>query len=510
VSVGRALAVGLLGLEGTVVEVEAQLAPGLPAFRIVGLPDVALAEARERVRAAFQSAGLRLPDRRITVNLSPASVPKNGTSFDLAVAVAVAAAGPMPRRDMARRTVHLGELGLDGRVHPVRGVLPMVACAVAAGRPRVVVSRGNALEAALVPGAEVQPVDHVAEVLAFYGVAVGPPPDLEAIVLPPVADAVVEEPDLADVVGQPEARFALEVAAAGGHHLLMQGPPGAGKTMLACRLPSILPDLADEDAVAVTSIHSIAGTFQPTHGLIRRPPFEAPHHTASPASIIGGGAGIPRPGAVSRAHCGTLFLDEAPEFPSAVLQTLRQPLESGRVVLHRARATASYPARFQLVLAANPCPCGRDRECQCAAIARRRYGQRLGGPLLDRVDMRIEVERVTRARAVLDGRGESSALVAERVREARGRQADRFRGLPWSLNSAAPGSWLRHPDAPLDAGVRRMLERSVERGVLTMRGLDRVLRVSWTLADLAGADRPSLRHVGEALTLRNGSGHAAL
>lgn len=506
---GRALAVGLLGLEGTVVEVEAQLAPGLPAFRIVGLPDAALGEARERVRAAFQSAGYRLPDRRITVNLSPASLPKNGTGFDLAIAVAVAAAGPMPGWAVARGTVHIGELGLDGRVHPVRGVLPMVACAVAAGRPRVVVSRGNALEAALVPGAQVEAVDHIADVLALYGITTDLHPEPETPAASPPAGEESEVPDLADVVGQKEPRFALEVAAAGGHHLLLQGPPGAGKTMLACRLPSILPDLADEDAVAVTSIHSLAGTFRPSHGLIRRPPFEAPHHTASPASIIGGGSGIPRPGAVSKSHCGTLFLDEAPEFAPAVLQTLRQPLESGRIVLHRARATASYPARFQLVLAANPCPCGGGRECECPAVARRRYGQRLGGPLLDRVDMHIEVERVTRARAVMGGRGEPSAVVAARVAAARARQAARFRSLPWSLNAAAPGRWLRGPDATLDADVRRLLERSVERGALSMRGLDRVLRIGWSLADLAGADRPNLRLVGHALTLRTGGDHAA-
>ncbi len=507
VSLGRARAVGLVGLEGTIVEVEAQVSPGLPSFRIVGLPDASLGEARERVRAALQSCGQNLPDRRVTVNLSPASVPKSGAGFDLAIAVAVVATGTMPGRSLARRTVHIAELGLDGRLHPVRGVLPMVARAVESGHPRIVVSRGNAAEATLVPGADVVAASHLAEVMGAYGIALERAGDGVVTELAPRAalQEAIGQPDLRDVVGQPEARFALEVAAAGGHHMMMVGPPGAGKTMLACRLPSILPDLTDDDAVAVTSIHSIAGTFSPAHGLMRRPPFEAPHHTASPAAIIGGGSGVPRPGAVSRAHCGTLFLDEAPEFPPTVLQTLRQPLESGQVTLHRAHASARYPARFQLVMAANPCPCGAGIRCECPAGVRRRYLARLSGPLLDRVDIRVDVRRVTRSMALLGDGGEDSATVADRVTSARRSQAERYASLPWSLNSAAPGSWLRDG---LSADVRAVLERQVHSGALTMRGLDRVLRLSWTLADLAGIDRPDLAHVGEALTLRTGGSDA--
>lgn len=506
VSLGRASAVGLVGLDGTVVEVEAQVASGLPSFRIVGLPDAALGEARERVRAALQSSGIRLPDRRITVNLSPASVPKSGAGFDLAIAVAVVATGALPGRTLAQRTVHIAELGLDGRLHPVRGVLPMVARAVRAGRPRIVVSEGNAAEAQLVPGAEVVPAAHLTEVMAAYGLHLDVPAEVLGSPLPCEAPPpTVEAPDLRDVIGQSDARFALEVAAAGGHHVVMVGPPGAGKTMLAYRLPTILPDLSDDDAVAVTSIHSVSGTFTPSHGLIRRPPFEAPHHTASPVAIIGGGSGVPRPGAVSRAHCGALFLDEAPEFPPSVLQTLRQPLESGEVVLHRAHAAARYPARFQLVMAANPCPCGAGVQCECPGGVRRRYLARLSGPLLDRVDIRMDVRRVTRAMAVLGDGGETSADVAARVAEARRRQAARFAALPWSLNSGAPGRWLRDG---LPSGVRTALEKKVHSGTLTMRGLDRVLRLSWTLADLAGVEGPDLSHVGAALTLRTGGTHA--
>ncbi|MGM0385772.1 MAG: YifB family Mg chelatase-like AAA ATPase [Actinomycetota bacterium] len=506
-SLGRARAVGLVGLEGTIVEVEAQVSSGLPSFRIVGLPDASLGEARERVRAALQSCGLHLPDRRITVNLSPASVPKSGAGFDLAIAVAVVATGTMPGRALARQTVHIAELGLDGRLHPVRGVLPMVARAVESGHPRIVVSAGNAAEATLVPGAEVVAATHLAEVMAAYGISLELSAEVVAAELAPRVGQpeATDQPDLRDVVGQPEARFALEVAAAGGHHMMMVGPPGAGKTMLACRLPSLLPDLGDDDAVAVTSIHSIAGTFSPSHGLVRRPPFESPHHTASPVAIIGGGSGVPRPGAVSRAHCGALFLDEAPEFPPSVLQTLRQPLESGQVVLHRAHASARYPARFQLVMAANPCPCGAGIRCECAAGVRRRYLARLSGPLLDRVDIRVDVRRVTRAMALLGDTGEDSTAVAGRVAAARLRQAERFASLPWALNSATPGSWLRDG---LAKDVRVLLEKQVHSGALTMRGLDRVLRLSWTLADLAGEDRPDLAHVGEALTLRTGGNDA--
>lgn len=504
---GRTRTVSLLGLQGHVVEVEAHVAPGLPAFTVVGLPDASVNEAKERVRAAVTSSGLAWPARRTTVNLSPATLPKTGSGLDLALAVAVLAAVDLPGAAEAAGRVHLGELGLDGRLHPVRGILPAVAAAVSAGRPDVVVPAANAAEARLVPGAIVRPVHHLAELLRSYG-GDARVPDLPAeaprsVVVPPVVPA---PPDLAEVLGQDEARFALEVAAAGGHHLFLVGPPGAGKTMLAARLPGLLPDLTDAEAVEVTAVHSVAGTFDPAHGLIRRPPFEEPHHTATPAAVVGGGSGLPRPGAASRAHHGVLLLDEAPEFSPRVLQTLRQPLERGELVLHRAAGTARYPARFQLVLAANPCPCGRavgkGLHCTCRPMERRRYLARLGGPLLDRVDIQVDVEPVSRAALSLGGAPDTTAAVASRVALARDRQRRRLAGTPWSTNAAVPGSWLRGPEGNLPDDVRTALGRAADRGVLSMRGMDRVLRLAWTLTDLDGRSRPTVADVGAALGLR--------
>ncbi|MCB2177698.1 MAG: YifB family Mg chelatase-like AAA ATPase [Actinomycetales bacterium] len=502
-SLGRALGVALVGLTGHLVEIEAHLAAQLPGLTLVGLPDAALSEARDRVRAAVTSSGLSWPTRRITVNLSPAALPKAGSGFDLGIAVAtMVGAGACPDAELAARTVHLGELGLDGRVRPVRGVLPAVAAAVAAGCTRVVVAAADEAEAALVPGAQVVPATSLAEVLHGYGADVVLPD------LPPAARAEPEAPgpaatgDLSDVIGQGAARHALEVAAAGGHHLLMTGPPGTGKTMLAARLPGLLPDLDDRDAVEVTAIHSIAGTFRPGDGLLRRPPFENPHHTATPASVIGGGSGLPRPGAASRAHLGVLFMDEAPEFAPQVMQTLRQPLEHGELVLHRAAGSARYPARFQLVMAANPCPCGnsvgKGLECTCTPLARRRYFSRLSGPLLDRVDLQVDVLPVTRVERSV-GAGESTATVAGRVAEARHRAAHRLAGTGWRTNAEVPGRWLRGPGAPPDT---RLVETAMDGGTLSLRGADRVLRVAWTLADLAGRRVPSVEDIGRAVALR--------
>jgi magnesium chelatase family protein len=502
-ALGRTFAVGLVGLTGTVVEVEAHLAASLPAFVLVGLPDASLAEARDRVRAAIGSTGLAWPNRRVTVNLSPAALPKSGPAFDLAVAVSVLAAAELLDPVRAAATVHLGELGLDGRLRPVRGVLPAVAAAVAAGRVDVVVPTADVAEAALVPGARVVGCSTLAEVVRRHGGSVSVPD------VAPVAvsrHAVVNRApagDLADVLGQDEARAAVEVAAAGAHHLLLVGPPGAGKTMLASRLPGLLPDLAEEEAVEVTAVHSVAGTFDPSDGLLRRPPFEDPHHTATPASIVGGGSGTPRPGAASRAHRGVLFMDEAPEFPTNVLQTLRQPLEHGELVIHRSGGAARYPARFQLVLAANPCPCGQavgnGLGCRCTSLDRRRYFGKISGPLLDRVDVQVEVPAVRSAALV--GAGESTAVVASRVAAARAAQAARWAGTPWRVNAEVPGRVLRER-LRATPGLLRPVDVAVDEGRLTLRGADRVLRLAWTVADLAGRPVPDGNDIGSGVALR--------
>ncbi|GGI47276.1 magnesium chelatase family protein [Agromyces flavus] len=515
--VARTRSIALVGLAGSVVEVEADLSSQLPAFVIIGLPDAALGEARERVRSAATNAGCPLPSRRLTVNLSRAALPKQGSGFDLAIAMACLAAAGRVDPTSVDRFVHLGELGLDGRLRPTHGVLPSVLAAARAGLERVMVPTANAAEARLVPGIEVVGVTSLLDAAVRHG---GRFDDAAAVLAEPVmvTDDAEATPgrdrtpagDLADVVGNPEAIDALLTAAAGGHHLLLAGPPGAGKTMLASRLPGILPDLSPEAALEVASLRSLAG--QRVGGTLSiRPPFEAPHHTASAAAMVGGGSRVIRPGAAARASHGVLFLDEAPEFPSSVLDALRQPLESGEISIHRANAVATYPARFQLVLAANPCPCGGGDSpsdgCTCPASAKRRYFARISGPLLDRVDLQLWVNRITPAklRMPADERRLTSAEARTIVDRARHAAAARLEGTPWRTNAQVPGPWLRGEGGMHPGGrATRALDASLERGSVTMRGYDRVLKTAWTLADLEGADRPAAEHVGRALHMRQG------
>jgi len=512
VTLARCWSVAVVGVDGRIVEVEVDIGNGLPAFVLVGLPDTSVAESRDRVRAAIVNSGEAWPDRRITVGLSPATLPKSGSHFDLAVALAVL--GAAGRLDLGpfRDAVVLGELGLDGRVRAVRGVLPALLGAARAGRTRALVPGANATEARLVPDLDVLAVSSLREVLALLrGDPLPDPGDSDAAELGSPGTGATTEPeppelDLADVAGQVGGRYAVEVAAAGGHHLSLVGPPGIGKTMLAARLPGLLPDLAVPDALEVVAIHSVAGALSSDRPLDRRPPYGQPHHTATVSSLVGGGSRMPRPGAASLAHHGVLFLDEVPEFSPAALDALRQPLENGEVVIARSQATVRFPARFQLVTAANPCPCGnfvgRGDRCTCPPPARRRYASRVSGPVRDRIDIHRALVAPTRAELRADlGAAEPSSAVRPRVEAARRLQTTRYAGTPWRCNGHVPGPDLRRY-WPASSTAMAALTDQLAAGALTARGADRVLRIAWTLADLVGTDRPGLIEVQTAGELR--------
>jgi magnesium chelatase family protein len=495
-----AQSVALVGLEATLVDIEVWLGGGLPRTVVVGLPDKALNEARDRCRAAVAAIGLTWPSQAVTISLTPATLPKAGSHYDLGITAAVMAASHVVPRARLRDAILLGELGLDAQVRPVRGVLPALLAAQRRGVKRAVVPAAQRAEAGLVEGIEVQGVATLMDLIAYLN---GRP-----VTLPPVTPALAPEDaeplDLADVIGLGEAKWALEVAAAGRHHLYFHGPPGVGKTLLARRLPTILPDLTVVEALEVAAIQSLAGCA--VDGLERRPPFSDPHHTASLAAMAGGGSRVARPGAVSLAHRGVLFLDEAPEFPTAILETLRTPLESGEIVLGRSEAQVRYPARFQLVMAANPCPCGNaatpGAACACSPLMIRRYAARLSGPILDRVDLHQHIlpQRQSLLRAVRAE--ERSEAVLARVLAARERQAARLRDTPWRTNAEVSGAYLR-AQLPAPEGAE-LVDRAVRVGRLSARGVDKVVKVAWTLADLAGAARPTADHLRLALALRQG------
>jgi len=496
--VARTCTVAFEGVEARLVEVQCAVAAGLPAFTIVGLPDKAVSEARERVRAALTAMSIALPSKRITINLAPADLPKEGSHFDLPIALALLAALEILPGEDVENTVALGELSLDGRLMPVPGALPAAMAAAEESRT-LLCPKACGAEAAWVGDARVLAASSLAEVVRHYTGQAPLAPAEPGQVLPPATTR-----DLRDVKGQERAKRALEVAAAGRHHLLMIGAPGSGKSMLAARLPGILSDLDPAEALETSMIHSLAGLLD-EGGIQRARPYRAPHHTASIAAIVGGGRGA-KPGEISLAHNGVLFLDEFPEFPRTVLETLRQPIETGEVVVARANAHIRYPCRFLLVAAANPCRCGHladaSRACARAPSCGEEYLGRISGPLIDRFDLRVEVPPVAFQDLGLPPSGDASGEVAARVAQARARQSARFADIPEArVNADAEGALLEEIAAPCAEG-RDLLARVAERFHLSARGYHRILRVARTIADLDNAQTVRTPHVAEAISYR--------